>query len=180
MGGSAVRPPPRPASQHWSGLESWPVSPRSLTLGKPLSVSALGEGRIPWAVPLSYSHTIAVCWHAGHAEQIIVFLALMSSASSLLPKPRVQIAGVHIGLQRAVAGWSLLAESRSGEWQEVGPSPALSPGALAGVPVTVGFGRWHVHVLGWGSHHHFGTLYGSYLEPMGGNLISCHRKWLSW
>lgn len=57
------------------------------------------------------------------------------------------------------------------------PVPRECSGRLC---VTVGPGLWHGHILGRGSHHHFGTLYGSHLEPMGGNLISCHRKWFGW
>lgn len=59
---STVRPTPRPAFLGTGlGLNSGPVFQSSLTLGKPLRFSALGEGKIYWALPFLYSHTIAVC-----------------------------------------------------------------------------------------------------------------------
>lgn len=61
------------------------------------------------------------------------------------------------------------------------PAQPSHPGStLADVILTISSSLWHVRSLGYGSHHHFGTLYSSHLEPMGGSFISCHRKLFGW
>lgn len=57
------------------------------------------------------------------------------------------------------------------------PAQPPHPGSTqADCALTTRSSPWHVRVLGYGSYHHFGTLYRSRLEPMGGSFISCHRK----
>lgn len=58
--------------------------------------------------------------------------------------------------------------------------PCHPGGTLADFILTIGSSLWQVPILGYGSHHHFGTLYRSHLEPMGGSFISCHRKLFGW
>lgn len=61
------------------------------------------------------------------------------------------------------------------------PAQPSHPGStLADFILTIGSSLWHARILGCGPHHHFGTLYRSPLEPMGGSFISCHRKLFGW
>lgn len=74
--------------------------------------------------------------------------------------------------------WTLDRSSIGLRWTPAQPSHRGS--TLADILLTIGSSLWQVHILGCGSHHHFGTLYGSHLEPMGGSFISCHRKLFGW